>query len=106
WDVEASGLDDSNGGTGLTTDEMAGESAPNNMEGFDFEDSWETVVEDDEDSAEDGYPILQDLDREDQLRAQGIYHEKEDDDDGIPGFTMLLLALATIITMAVYWKKR
>ncbi|MFO7792711.1 MAG: GLUG motif-containing protein, partial [Candidatus Saliniplasma sp.] len=106
WDVEASGLDDSNGGTGLTTDEMAGESAPNNMEGFDFEETWETVVEDDEDSAEDGYPILQDLDREDQLRAQDVYQEKEDEDDGIPSFTLLILVIGTGIGVAIYHKKK
>ncbi|MFP4142819.1 MAG: GLUG motif-containing protein [Thermoplasmata archaeon] len=101
WDIETSGIEESDGGTGLTTDVMTGEEAPKNMDGFDFEEVWETVGEDDEDAEENGYPILQELDREEQLEAQNIYG----DDDGIPGFTSLLLLVASIIAVAIYQKK-
>ncbi len=108
WDIEKSGIEESDGGTGLTTHGMTGENATEYMEGFDFEETWETVVENDEDASEDGYPILQVLDKEDQLRAQDVYHEEEDDDDGIPGFTMLLLAvgIAIALILVVYFKKK
>jgi len=41
WDTERTGVDTSQGGTGLTTDEMTGNDAPDNMGGFDFDDIWE-----------------------------------------------------------------
>jgi len=51
WDTGAAGQSTSAGnGTGLTTVEMTGSSARNNMRGFDFTDTWETVGGD--------YPIL------------------------------------------------
>ena len=106
WDIEKSGMEKSDGGTGLMTDEMIGENATVNMDGFDFDDIWETVLEDDEDAIEKGYPILQELDREDQLKAQSVYPEEDDDDNGIPGFTMPLLALAVVVALLVYYKKR
>jgi len=87
----------------LTTDEMTGEDALDNMESFDFSDVWRTVEEDDENIEEDGYPILQDLSREEQLKAQGVYYEEED--DGIPGFTSTLLLLAVAMAVAIYRKK-
>jgi len=105
WDIKASGEYKSAGGIELTTDEMTGENAAEYMEGFDYDDVWETVLEDDEDVTENGYPILQAIDREDQLRAQSVYHEEEDD-DGIPGFTMPLLAIAVVLALVVYYKKR
>jgi len=53
WDVPASGLDSSDGGTGLgnlsdpaPVDEMTGDDAPNNMAGFDFDNTWVTVTGD------------------------------------------------------------
>ena len=59
WDVPASGQTDSRGGTGLGSsgetppaDEMTGDEAPTNMEGFDFTDTWQTVTD------PDGYPVL------------------------------------------------
>lgn len=76
WDKETSGSEESDGGIGLTTNEMAGEDAPNNMDGFDFEEIWETVEENDDDAEEKGYPILQSLSREEQLKAQNIYSEE------------------------------
>jgi len=51
WDTEVTGQDDSDAGTGLNTDEMTGDSATDNMSGFDFESTWVTVEED--------YPALQ-----------------------------------------------
>lgn len=60
WDVEATGQDfavrnESNvdGTTGLTTSEMQGERATQNMTGLDFQDTWKIVT----DPA--GYPALQ-----------------------------------------------
>jgi len=103
WDIETSGIDESDGGTGLRTEEMTGEQAPNNMEGFDFEEIWETVEEDHEDAEEDGYPILQELSREKQL--QHVYPADPVEDDGIPGFTSTLLLLAAMIAVVIYKKK-
>jgi len=103
WDVESTGQDESDGGTGLTTEEMIGEAAEENMDGFDFEEIWDAVKEDEGDVKEDGYPILQELDRKDQLKAQGIYEEEE---DVIPGFTTILLLLASIIAVAIHWKRK
>ena len=103
WGTEISGQDTSDGGIGLYTDDMRGEVAETNMEGFDFEEIWETVKEGDEDLEEDGYPILQELSREEQLKAQDVYVE---DDDDIPGFTSLTLVLGVIIAVAIYRKKK
>lgn len=50
WDTETSGQTESAGGTGLETDDMTGEDAPDNMDGFDFENVWATT---------DNYPVLQ-----------------------------------------------
>ena len=72
WDTETTGQSTSEGGTGLTTDEMQGSEAETNMDGFDFTDVWDTVLESDDDTTADGYPILIGLDRENQLDAQGI----------------------------------
>ncbi len=53
WDTESSGQDESEGGTGLTQDQMTGDDAPDNMDGFDFDNTWDTV--------DDDYPILSTL---------------------------------------------
>ena len=53
WDTEVSGQDDSSGAEGLLTDEMTGDTAQNNMSGFDFDDVWDLQVEPDD------YPTLQ-----------------------------------------------
>ena len=50
WDVNSTGRDDSAGGTGLTTSEMTGSAARENMKGFDFGETWRTT--------EDDYPRL------------------------------------------------
>ena len=78
WDTETTGQDTSGrddgteGGTGLTTSEMQGSEAETNMDGFDFANVWDSVLESDGDTSADGYPILLSLDRESQLDAQGI----------------------------------
>ncbi len=53
--------------------------AEENMVEFDFTDPWEIVEETDGDATEDGYPILRNsaCDRETQLKAQGIFEEKD-----------------------------
>ena len=43
WDTENTEQSTSASGTGLTTDEMTGDDAETNMDGFDFVDIWETV---------------------------------------------------------------
>ena len=81
WDVPASGLETSDGGVGLgeigdtpPAGEMTGNDAPDNMSGFDFEETWVAVTGDvnvavpDTDGSEndetvlaqegDGYPVL------------------------------------------------
>jgi len=53
WDTETTGQSTSAGnGTGLTTSEMTGSAATNNMQGFNFTSTWETVTNPDD------YPIL------------------------------------------------
>ena len=98
WDIDTSGQDESDGGTGLTTDEMTGEDAPNNMDGFDFEEVWETVEEDHEDAEEDGYPILQELSREEQLKY--VYPADPVEEEG---FDMMIggIILIIVITLAI-----
>jgi len=51
WDVNTTNRSASDGGTGLTTDEMTGNDATSNMSGLDFSNTW-TVVGD------DSYPKL------------------------------------------------
>jgi len=50
WDINSTGQEISAGGTGLTTDEMTGSAARENMDGFDFDETWGTM--------EDDYPRL------------------------------------------------
>lgn len=94
------GQNECDGGTGLTTEEMTGANAEENMDGFNFEEIWETVEEDDVDANEDGYPILQDLSREEQLDLM------DEDSEGIPRFTSALLVLSVVIAAAIYNKKK
>jgi hypothetical protein len=72
WDTGSSGQSTSTGGAGLTTSEMQGGEASTNMGGFDFASAWDTVLVGDSDASADGYPILQALDRTNQLQAQDI----------------------------------
>jgi len=106
WDIETSSQDNSDGGVGLTTDEMTGAEAEKNMEGFDFDTDWETVLGDEKDVKEDGCPILQDIDRKTQLEVQRIFEEEEEDDIlEIPGFTSTLLLPAIVLSSVIYYKK-
>jgi PGF-CTERM protein len=52
WDTETTGLDESNGGTGLTTVQMTGvnASADGNMGGLDYDETWLAL--------DDEYPVL------------------------------------------------
>jgi hypothetical protein len=75
WDTESSGQSSSDGGTGLTTSEMTGDSASSNMAGLDFSNEWTEILSSDSDASSDGYPILQVIDRVQQLEEQGIYAE-------------------------------
>lgn len=73
WDEDATTATTSpDGSTGLSTAQFTGSGASQALDGFDFEDDWETVSADDDDATDDGYPILQALDRERQLEAQGV----------------------------------
>jgi hypothetical protein len=79
WDEEASNsnLNDTGDGsdpaiTSLRTNQMQGGNPTTAMSPLDFSNTWETVSSSDSDATDDGYPILQALDRERQLEAQGI----------------------------------
>ena len=73
WDTETSGQSTSDGdATGLTTAEMQGSEAETNMDGFDFANTWDSVLESDDDTTADGYPILLSVNRVNQLESQGI----------------------------------
>ncbi|WP_205522420.1 PEGA domain-containing protein [Natrinema versiforme] len=62
---------DSDDAKGLTTDEMTGTSAADNMF-LDFSSVWETITAEENYATNDGYPILTDNDREAQLVAQDL----------------------------------
>ena len=76
WDMDSRDDDDgvgdgsTDGVEGLTEDEITGAAAQDNMSGLDFVDVWETVEEGNMDADADGYPILQILDRQQQIDAQ------------------------------------
>ena len=48
WDEESSGLTNSDGGVGLTTSQMTGDDAPDNMDGFDFTNTWVAITGDED----------------------------------------------------------
>lgn len=81
WD--ATTAETSDGGTALTTTEMQGVSATEEVGEFDFENTWLTVVKDESISSEtpdaDGYPILSQLGPEPQLDAQGLADDPDPD---------------------------
>lgn len=78
WDKDSSSKDEgvgqglSEGVTGLSAEEITGATAEDNMVGFDFTKIWESVDASDEDAAIDGHPILQALDRQQQVDAQKL----------------------------------
>jgi hypothetical protein len=57
----------------MPSQNMSGVDAVGNMTGLDFSSTWETVKESDPKAISDGYPVLQVLNRTEQLKAQGIY---------------------------------
>ncbi len=69
-DGEGVGDGSTDGVEGLTEDEITGAAAQDNMTGLDFVEVWETVEAGDTDAESDGYPILQILDRQQQIDAQ------------------------------------
>jgi len=73
WDTASTGqLNSVGGGTGLTTGQMQGLEAQNNMSDLDFSTVWATVdAENDVDISADDYPVLQALDRATQLEVRG-----------------------------------
>lgn len=125
YDTETTGEDDrfeygleDPAGTPLTTDEMTGSDAAQNMEGFDFEETWTTddgyprhvwETEDVGDEAQDdgaGTDDTNTLDPDQQAAhdAQteaddGTDAVTDDTDEGLPGFTVLA-ALAALISAA------
>jgi len=48
WNINSTGQETSAGGTPLTTEEMTGSEARENMDGFDFGETWETVTDPDD----------------------------------------------------------
>ncbi|MFW6305686.1 MAG: GLUG motif-containing protein [Candidatus Saliniplasma sp.] len=94
WDIETSGIEDSDGGTGLTTDEMIQKETFTDAD-WDFDGNWDILEG-------ETYPFLQ-WQEEDTYPYQE--EPGEDEDDGIPGFTTALLLLASIIAVAIYQKK-
>ncbi|ELY45623.1 GLUG motif-containing protein [Natronorubrum bangense] len=58
WDTETTEQDDSDGGEGLSTEDMTGDRAENTM--FEFGDTWGIVDTDSDDGREVSYPFLVD----------------------------------------------
>jgi len=94
WNIETSGQNESDGGEGKTTEEMINKETFTD-EGWDLEDTWDIIEK-------ETYPFLQWQDEDSYPYAP----ELEEDDDGIPGFTMPLLAIAVVVALVVYYKKR
>jgi PGF-CTERM protein len=101
WDTESTGQFTSAGGaTGLTTSEMTGDAAANNMRGFDFTSTWETVDGD--------YPKLS-------WQSDGGTDGSSDNGEsgssdgaegkGLPGFTVVTAVLA-VLTVAAAVRRR
>lgn len=91
WDIDSTGHTGSENGTGLTTDEMTGENAAENMDGFDFTETWETT---------ESYPRLA---WQEEIENEGQDAEEED----LPGFNVFaaLLGLGTGFGI-VSWQRR
>jgi hypothetical protein len=94
WDIIESGLDESDGGRGLSTAEMQGEAAVANMDEFDFEETWDVVTD------PSGYPILawQEPDRNDDTNVE-LYNvefspEKVSDSDRTHELTFVVSNLS------------
>ena len=81
WDIDSIGRTGSDNGTGLTTDEMTSENAAENMEGFDFTQTWKTT---------ESYPVLG-------WQENRSTNDVEQDGEGLPGFTLLAVLLGLCI---------
>lgn len=77
---------------GLQTSQMQGTAAQSNM-GFDYSNTWETVVADVNGALADGYPILKNIDRQVQLDAQ-LSITSEVVIEGEAGWRMLSIPLS------------
>jgi hypothetical protein len=76
WNIETSTQSTSaSSATGLTTAEMTGSAAENNMDDLDFISVWSTVLASDIDSSADSYPIIQINDRKSQLVSADLYEK-------------------------------
>lgn len=88
WDETVSGVSESDGGVGLETTDMQGETAENTMPELDYVDTWQTVVENADINTVtpdgDGYPILATIDTKTQLDAQS----KSSEPDGPADFSV------------------
>lgn len=91
WDIDSTGHTGSENGTGLTTDEMTGENAAENMDGFEFTETWETT---------ESYPRLA---WQEESENGGRDAEEED----LPGFNVFtaLLSFGTGFGI-VSWQQR
>lgn len=76
WDTETTGYTTSDGGTGLTTSEMSGDSASSNLPEFNFSSIWTEVIGGEFIGGypveSDGYPILLGNENLIQLQGQGV----------------------------------
>jgi len=88
WDFEATGQEESEGGRGLTTDEMTGEAAREKMDGFDFEETWTTS---------DSYP---------RLAPQVDNFSTGREEEGLPGFGILATIVASICAALLVFGRR
>ena len=69
WDTEVSGQSESPAAIGLSTDEMQGNDAAENMAALDFDETWDVVTDPDD------YPILQFQDEPDPTPAPDLPEE-------------------------------
>ncbi len=78
WDVDATGSNVSDGGEGLSTEQMTGDQAVDNMQGFDFDEVWNVT---------ESYP---------EIRTPV---DEEDEEEGLPGvgFAGALTALTALV---------
>lgn len=124
WDTEVSGISASDGVTGLTTDEMTGDAARQNME-FDFNRTWRTtqgypalvrqsedaVVEVPESGTGDGDGSGDGNDDTGDDGSTGGTGEENaddtsDDSEGMPGFGALVAFVALVCCAVLRWSAR
>ncbi|MFP4609281.1 MAG: GLUG motif-containing protein [Candidatus Aenigmatarchaeota archaeon] len=113
WDTETTGQDESDGGTGKSTEEMKDVATYTDTDTEGLEEPWDFVGNPNDD---DGDEEIWDIDEEGVINdgypafaweeEVEIEEEDEEDEDGIPGFTSTLLLLALVIVVAVHYKKK